>query len=312
VEVRRVRASPAKRLFSINELRRRLIRRCDLKSYSVFEHNQTREVLLSILSRDKLSFAEISVKQIDLAAWQMTEQHRRLQQEIYVRLQARVNISNYILIVTGGFFSTIGFFMTRPAYPHIRDFMINANAHDMGLIAIITLAFGITFTLLLLGFVNHSGNIYAASQFIETEIARFSQKIEQNLLAAFQALDLPAPSPLNSHEIYSWETHLSQARSRYRITSSNLEGVAAAVMSGFLFVMFIALSIWTVIIVLHEPPSLDYIKDRMLPLLFFLFFLLGAFLYTLLLWKVGRSYRYMNRFHRQLGKRADMNAIQGA
>lgn len=245
---------------------------------------------------------DITFKHIDIIISQIQNQHNRLQEEVYVRLKSRVNISNYLLLTTGGFFSVVGFLITRSGYTHIRDFLMSASGHDMGMLSFVTFSFGMIFTLLLLGFVNHSGNIYVASNFIETNIAALVHQMERKILDLKTVCGIQATGdPFVLENLYTWEKYLSFNRRQHGITSTNFEGVAAIFMSIGLFIMYFLLSVFSMFLIIQEPPTNDYVRDRLLPIGFVIFFVIGLFFYGLMLVKVGSSYRSLRRYHRRLG-----------
>jgi len=192
-------------------------------------------------------WVDVVLRQMDISSNHLLEQHRRLQQEIYVRLRSRLTLLNYAIGATGGIAGIVSFVFPR------KTITTSFTPDDMtafAIIAAICFTGAFVYLFFFLNFLSHSGYIYAASRQIHEEFPATFAKIEAVCCGLYDKLGAPPEFGKDSlaSDLFSWEGYITKVRAKVKFTDSKFEilaftclSISSFTLSFFSFLEFVSL-----------------------------------------------------------------------
>lgn len=167
------------------------------------------------------AWVEAHLKQIEIGSNHLLEQHRRLQQEIYVRLRSRLTLINYAIGSIGGLAGIVTFLLRPSFLPSTEP----VEAEILLVISVIFYLGAFVFIFFLLNFLSHSGYIYAASRLIVEQFPSVLADLERRCQEIAGKVHSPVFDDMKpmAHRIFIWENYITKTRSEVQFTDSKFE-----------------------------------------------------------------------------------------
>lgn len=242
------------------------------------------------------------IKQIEIDSNHLLEQHRRLQQEIYVRLRSRLTLLNYAIGSVGGIVGIVTFLLSRQIY------MIDTQPDPNIFLAVSAIFYvsSFIFIFFLLSFLSHAGYIYAASRLIAERFPEIVENMQSHMkdLSRF----LGAPNELlyktAASRIFSWESYITDTRKRVKFTDSKFEIISFGSLSFVSYLLHLAFFVFS-ILVAGKTANFSEIFYTVSACVFFVLFLI----YAVTILYCRRTYSQVMTYRD--GKLPDPDSFQG-
>lgn len=167
---------------------------------------------------------------MEIASAHISDQHQRLQQEIYVRLRARSDLVNYAIAATAGLAAVVAFVYPKNATEIMET---RTGIEQFLIVSLVFYTASFTYLFFHLNFLSHSGYIYAASKQITEIIPKLLAKIEDFA----EQLSVECGSNLRFKEaklfkgVFCWEEYLTNVRGSIKFSDSRFESFAFKTLS---------------------------------------------------------------------------------
>jgi hypothetical protein len=145
----------------------------------------------------------IVLKTCEIASFHLIEEHRRIQSEIYNRINHRQKVMDLLFISGGLFVGATGFVIKK----HIDSVVTVAQSPGtLAFLCAATLAFSFVGAILFNNYITYSGHIYTAAMYIVDHIDGEFQKILTHLQSKTRTSDRLSVS------LFEWESYLKRSR----------------------------------------------------------------------------------------------------
>jgi hypothetical protein len=196
-------------------------------------------------------WAEPLIKQVEIDSQHLLEQHRRLQQEIYVRLRSRLALINYAIGAVGGLVGIVTLLLSSQMSSHG---VIDHNI--IGAISFVLFLGAFVFLFFFVNFLSHSGYIYAASRMIAEKFPGMLRELEgrcnhiadiQDARQTKEFKEYCRSAKINENRtilaadfadnVFSWERYITDTRAAVQFTDSKFELISFQALSSISFVL---------------------------------------------------------------------------
>lgn len=201
-------------------------------------------------------WVSVILKRIDVLSAHLSDQHKRLQQEIYVRLAARSGLLNYSIATAGGLAGIVAFIFPRLDPANGRATLFDqGNLVPFAVVSVVCFLAAFAFLFFYMNYLSHSGYIYTASRQITEQFPAVLLEIEELCNAAGRECGMPEHlvHAMQPEKIFSWERQITETREQVKFTDSQFEIQGYIALSALSFVLSIlALLAFLVLLVSHN------------------------------------------------------------